>query len=309
MPWGTVHPTTISAPIIGMAYGAYDAHVEHQGKRVRAAYAGEKAKDDPFAQVRIAEAASDIDAAWRQLIGNIGDEYALLPAGEEIPLELRAAGPPRPGARHRPRDRAVDLLFENSGGQRAARRHADPAVLARRARRPGARGQRPRTGVPDVRRRRVRAAATGHDGLRTADDSDRDLESRTSRRRGSPRSVRTCGCTTTRPAIGNDQTVVLLHGGGPGASGWSNFGRNIAVLARAVPRPGGRPARLRPVRQAAEHEHYFRFSADALRACSTSCGIERVHLVGNSLGGGTAVRFALDHPERAGRLVLMGPAG
>ena len=31
---------------------------------------------------------------------------------------------------------------------------------------------------------------------------------------------------------GNDQTIVLLHGGGPGASSWSNFGRNIAVLAR-----------------------------------------------------------------------------
>jgi 3-hydroxy-9,10-secoandrosta-1,3,5(10)-triene-9,17-dione monooxygenase len=90
MPWGTVHPTTISAPIVGMAYGAYDAHVEHQGKRVRAAFAGEKAKDDPFTKVRIAEAASDIDAAWRQLIGNVSDEYALLAAGKEIPFELRA---------------------------------------------------------------------------------------------------------------------------------------------------------------------------------------------------------------------------
>ncbi len=90
MPWGTMHPTTISAPIVGMAYGAYAAHVEHQGKRVRAAFAGEKAKDDPFAKVRIAEAASDIDAAWRQLIGNVSDEYALLAAGKEIPFELRA---------------------------------------------------------------------------------------------------------------------------------------------------------------------------------------------------------------------------
>ena len=71
-------PAPSRRPIVGMAYGAYDAHVEHQGKRVRAAFAGEKAKDDPFAKVRIAEAASDIDAAWRQLIGNIGDEYALL---------------------------------------------------------------------------------------------------------------------------------------------------------------------------------------------------------------------------------------
>ena len=34
-----------------------------------------------------------------------------------------------------------------------------------------------------------------------------------------------------------------------------------------------------------------------------------MHLVGNSLGGGTAVRFALRYPERAGRLVLMGPGG
>ena len=32
------------------------------------------------------------------------------------------------------------------------------------------------------------------------------------------------------------QTIVLLHGGGPGASSWSNFGRNIAVLAEAAVR-------------------------------------------------------------------------
>ena len=54
---------------------------------------------------------------------------------------------------------------------------------------------------------------------------------------------------------------------------------------------------------------YFTFSADALAALLTELGIERVHLIGNSLGGGTAVRFALNYPERAGRLVLMGPGG
>src|ERR1700731_3486261 len=115
MPWGTMHPTTISAPIVGMAYGAYDAHVEHQGKRVRAAFAGEKAKDDPFAKVRIAEAASDIDAAWRQLIGNVSDEYALLSAGKEIPFELRARAR-RDQVRATGRAIAsVDRLFEASG--------------------------------------------------------------------------------------------------------------------------------------------------------------------------------------------------
>jgi len=115
MPWGTVHPTTISAPIVGMAYGAYDAHVEHQGKRVRAAFAGEKAKDDPFAKVRIAEAASDIDAAWSQLIGNVSDEYALLAAGKEIPFGLRARAR-RDQVRATGRAIAsIDRLFEASG--------------------------------------------------------------------------------------------------------------------------------------------------------------------------------------------------
>ena len=115
MPWGTVHPTTISAPIVGMAYGAYESHVEHQGQRVRAAFAGEKAKDDPFAKVRIAEAASDIDAAWRQLMGNVSDEYALLSNGQEIPFDLRARAR-RDQVRATGRAIAsVDRLFEASG--------------------------------------------------------------------------------------------------------------------------------------------------------------------------------------------------
>ncbi|MEU7766220.1 3-hydroxy-9,10-secoandrosta-1,3,5(10)-triene-9,17-dione monooxygenase oxygenase subunit [Nocardia sp. NPDC049190] len=115
MPWGTIHPTTISTPIVGMAYGAYEAHVAHQGKRVRAAYAGEKAKDDPFAKVRIAEAASDIDAAWRQLSGNVADEYALLVAGEEIPFDLRVRAR-RDQVRATGRSiAAIDKLFESSG--------------------------------------------------------------------------------------------------------------------------------------------------------------------------------------------------
>ncbi len=115
MPWGTIHPTTISAPIVGMGYGAYEAHVEHQGKRVRAAYAGENAKDDPFAKVRVAEAASDIDAAWRQLSGNVAEEYALLLAGEEVPFDLRVRAR-RDQVRSTGRVIAsIDKLFESSG--------------------------------------------------------------------------------------------------------------------------------------------------------------------------------------------------
>ncbi len=120
MPFGSVHPSTITAPIIGMAQGAYDAHVEHQRKRVRAAYAGETAKEDPFAMVRVAEAGSEIDAAWLQLISNINEEYALVKAGEKIPFNLRLKVR-RDQVRGTERAIfAVDRMFENSGGRALA---------------------------------------------------------------------------------------------------------------------------------------------------------------------------------------------
>ncbi|MGH3554329.1 MAG: alpha/beta fold hydrolase, partial [Mycobacterium sp.] len=109
--------------------------------------------------------------------------------------------------------------------------------------------------------------------------------------------------------VGNPQTVVLLHGGGPGASSWTNFARNIGVLTQrfhvlAVDQPGYGHSDKR-----AEHPQFNRYAATALRGLFDHLGIERAPLVGNSLGGGTAVRFALDNPDRAGRLVLMGPGG
>ncbi|RJO71261.1 alpha/beta fold hydrolase [Nocardia panacis] len=109
---------------------------------------------------------------------------------------------------------------------------------------------------------------------------------------------------------GAGPTIVLLHGGGPGASAWSNFGRNIAVLAKhfrvlAVDQPGFGLSD-KPL----DHPQYFAHSAAALKDLLDTLGVtERVHLLGNSLGGGAAVRFALDFPERAGKLVLMGPGG
>jgi 4,5:9,10-diseco-3-hydroxy-5,9,17-trioxoandrosta-1(10),2-diene-4-oate hydrolase len=104
-------------------------------------------------------------------------------------------------------------------------------------------------------------------------------------------------------------TAVLLHGGGPGASSWTNFARNIGVLAQhfhvlAVDQPGYGHSDKR-----AEHGQFNRYAATALKGLFDQLGIERAPLVGNSLGGGTAVRFALDYPDRAGRLVLMGPGG
>jgi 4,5:9,10-diseco-3-hydroxy-5,9,17-trioxoandrosta-1(10),2-diene-4-oate hydrolase len=120
------------------------------------------------------------------------------------------------------------------------------------------------------------------------------------------------GQTTGTPAgggRGDADTVVLLHGGGPGASSWSNFGKTMPVLAKRfrvlmMDLPGYGQSAARPVTG-----HFFTVAAQALAGLLDALSVEKVHLIGNSLGGGAALRFALDYPDRVGRLVLMGPGG
>src|ERR1700722_119193 len=108
---------------------------------------------------------------------------------------------------------------------------------------------------------------------------------------------------------GDAGTVVLLHGGGPGASSWSNFGPNMPVIAARyrtlmMDLPGYGQTAARP-----PTGHFFTVAAEALAGLLDHLGVGKVHLIGNSLGGGAALRFALNFPKRAGRLVLMGPGG
>jgi 4,5:9,10-diseco-3-hydroxy-5,9,17-trioxoandrosta-1(10),2-diene-4-oate hydrolase len=109
--------------------------------------------------------------------------------------------------------------------------------------------------------------------------------------------------------LGGGLPLVMLHGGGPGASAWSNFGTALPAFAQdfrtlLVDQPGFGDSDKPPV-----VGNYFRHSAGYLLALLDELGIDRIHLLGNSLGGGTAARFALEHPKRVGRLVLMGPGG
>jgi 3-hydroxy-9,10-secoandrosta-1,3,5(10)-triene-9,17-dione monooxygenase len=117
LPYGSLFSYSITTPIIGMATGAYDAHVAYQRDRVRAAYVGQKAAEDPFGQVRIAEAAAELDAAWLAAERNMTELMELARAGEKIPVPLRLRV-----RRDQVRGTgqaigAVDLLFENSGGR------------------------------------------------------------------------------------------------------------------------------------------------------------------------------------------------
>ena len=108
---------------------------------------------------------------------------------------------------------------------------------------------------------------------------------------------------------GGGLPLVMLHGGGPGASAWSNFGSALPRFAARfrtllVDQPGFGGSDRPPV-----EGNYYRHAADHVVALLDELCIDRVHLLGNSLGGGTAMRLALSHPDRVGRLVLMGPGG
>src|SRR6478735_2292400 len=120
LPFHSIFTGTITTPIIGMATGAYDEHVEMQQKRTRAAYLGEKASLDPFSAVRIAKASSEIDAAWALLVNNIREEQDYVAKGEKIPLKTRLKVRRDQVLGSQRAIDAIDSLFEASGGRALA---------------------------------------------------------------------------------------------------------------------------------------------------------------------------------------------
>jgi 4,5:9,10-diseco-3-hydroxy-5,9,17-trioxoandrosta-1(10),2-diene-4-oate hydrolase len=108
---------------------------------------------------------------------------------------------------------------------------------------------------------------------------------------------------------GRGPAVVMLHGGGPGASGVSNYSRNIDALAPQfrviVPdMPGyGRSAK------GVDQSDPFGYLANMIKGLLDELGLATAHLVGNSYGGSAALRLALDTPHRVDKLVLMAPGG
>ncbi|MHB9856268.1 alpha/beta fold hydrolase [Streptomyces krungchingensis] len=108
---------------------------------------------------------------------------------------------------------------------------------------------------------------------------------------------------------GDGPPVLLLHGGGPGASGVSNYRCNIGELAKEyrviVPDLPGYGRSTKGIDSADP----FGFLADHIRGLLDELGLHKAHLVGNSYGGACALRLALDTPDRVDRMMLMGPGG
>jgi 4,5:9,10-diseco-3-hydroxy-5,9,17-trioxoandrosta-1(10),2-diene-4-oate hydrolase len=108
---------------------------------------------------------------------------------------------------------------------------------------------------------------------------------------------------------GQGPPLILLHGSGPGVSGWSNFRGNFPVFAKqfrtVIPDLPGFGRSERPDLDRA----YPRVAAEHLLRLLDALEIGRAHLLGNSMGGYVALEFALAYPERVDRIVGMGPGG
>ena len=107
---------------------------------------------------------------------------------------------------------------------------------------------------------------------------------------------------------GNGETVIMLHGGGPGAGGWSNYYRNIGPFVDAgyrviLPDLIGYGASSKPE----GIDYTLQLFADTVFDALSQHGVTQASLIGNSLGGGIALQIALDHPGFATSFVLMAP--
>jgi len=106
-----------------------------------------------------------------------------------------------------------------------------------------------------------------------------------------------------------EETVIMLHGGGPGAAGWSNFSRNIEAFSKKyrtilLDCPGFNKSDATVTDLARDV-----LNARAIKGLMDELNIEKAHLVGNSMGGASALSFSLEFPERLDKLVLMGAGG
>jgi 3-hydroxy-9,10-secoandrosta-1,3,5(10)-triene-9,17-dione monooxygenase len=116
LPFGIIFPNGIAAPAIGVALGALEAFREQSRARVNLRDQS-RLVEDPFIQYRLAEAAAEVSAARDRLLDNFAEMMRLVRAGEEIPLSARARYRWDAGKAIDWSVRAVDRLFEASGGR------------------------------------------------------------------------------------------------------------------------------------------------------------------------------------------------
>jgi len=104
--------------------------------------------------------------------------------------------------------------------------------------------------------------------------------------------------------------LVWLHGSGSGAGGYSNFKGNYPFLGEHGYRNividllgygySDKPDNI---------EYPIELFVECVKQTLDHIGLSQYTLIGNSLGGAIALRFAVDHPKQVEKLVLLAPGG
>jgi 2-hydroxymuconate-semialdehyde hydrolase len=123
------------------------------------------------------------------------------------------------------------------------------------------------------------------------------------------KSILANGIQTNYHEYGQGEPVLLIHGSGPGVTGWANWRLTIPALAEnfhvIAPDIVGFGYTERP----ADVQYNMETWLNHILGFMDALDIEKAHVVGNSFGGGLALAMAIRAPQRVGRLVLMGSAG
>jgi pimeloyl-ACP methyl ester carboxylesterase len=117
------------------------------------------------------------------------------------------------------------------------------------------------------------------------------------------------GIRTNVIEAGAGPAVVLVHGSGPGVTGYANWRPTMPALAERfrviAPDLVGFGYTERPEGLRCDVDVW----ADQVAGVLDALGLERASVVGNSFGGAIALRLAARRPERVHKLVLMGAVG
>lgn len=109
------------------------------------------------------------------------------------------------------------------------------------------------------------------------------------------------------------EAVLFLHGSGPGATALSNWEQVITDLAGTfyciAPDMVGFGDSSHPLDAPRGMGPFNELRAEAMLGLIDELGLDRVHLVGNSMGGQIAVLMTMTAPERVGKVLLMGSGG
>ena len=106
---------------------------------------------------------------------------------------------------------------------------------------------------------------------------------------------------------GDGPPLLLLHGSGPGVTGWRNFRGNLSVFAEHF-----RTFVLEFPGFGVSDDfggHPMLTAGDAVLRFLDGLGLDEVAMLGNSMGGIVATQFAIAHPDRVGKLITIGGIG